>query len=70
MLIILASIALLFVVAIAVTLYQTTPYTTIYIFNTTTSTVTVPAKEACVKPFNKNYVGWLQEKMLEIMGLA
>jgi len=57
-LIILASIALLLIVAIAVTLYQTTPYTTIYIFNTTTITVTVPAKEACVKPFNKNYMGW------------
>ena len=57
-LIILASMALLFVVAIAVTLYQTTPYTTIYIFNTTTITVTVPAKEVCDKPFNKNYMGW------------
>jgi len=62
--------ALLFVVAIAVTLYQTTPYTTIYIFNTTTVTVTVPAKEACVKPFNKNYMGWAPVSDLRKYGLG
>jgi hypothetical protein len=54
--IILTSIVLLFVAGIAVILYQTAPYT--YTFNTTTITTNIPSSGACIKPFNKNYMGW------------